>query len=105
MPTDVYKSRCYDDHADSANDHQHHKQFAIVAACLTELRLASASSTVVLDAHLIKETHAISTLHRQKQMPLEYTHFHIQYEPANHSLEQFMCVYVCLNISLKDIIG
>lgn len=60
LPADVYESRCDDDHADGADDHQNHKQLAIIAACLTGPGLATAGRTVVLDAHLMKRTHAIT---------------------------------------------
>lgn len=52
LPADVYESRRDDDHADRADDHQDHKQLAVVAAGLTRPRLTGAGGAVVLDAHL-----------------------------------------------------
>lgn len=63
LPADVYESRCDDDHTDRADYHQNYKQFAVVAVYLTGPRLATTGSTVVLDAHLITQTHTISSLH------------------------------------------
>lgn len=63
LPADVYESRCDDDHADRADDHQHHKQLAVVAACLTGPILAAAGRTVVLDAHLKEQTHTNTHKH------------------------------------------
>lgn len=60
LPADVNESRCDDDHADGADDHQNHKQLAVVAACLTGSRLAATGCAVVLDAGLMKQTHTIT---------------------------------------------
>lgn len=54
LPADVYESRCDDDHADGADDHQDHEQFAVVAAGLTGPQLAAVARTVALNAHLMK---------------------------------------------------
>lgn len=52
MPADVYETRRDDDGADSANNHQNHKEFAVVAALLTGREGAADSRTEVLDTNL-----------------------------------------------------
>lgn len=55
FPADVYKARCDDDGANRTNNHQNHKEFAVVAAFLTGREGATDGCAVVLDANLSRQ--------------------------------------------------
>lgn len=52
FPADVYEARGDDDGADGTNNHQNHKEFAVVAALLPGREGAADGCAVVLDANL-----------------------------------------------------
>lgn len=55
FPADVYEARCDDDGAYGTNNHQDHKEFAVVAAFLTGREGAADGCAVVLDANLRRQ--------------------------------------------------
>ena len=52
LPAVIEKAEHDDDHAEGADDHQHHKERPVVAAHLAGPGLAAAGGGVVLDANL-----------------------------------------------------
>lgn len=67
LPADVYETRRDDDGADRTNNHQNHKEFAVVAALLTGREGAADSRTEVLDTNLI--TKIINTRWQTDKQP------------------------------------
>lgn len=57
LPADVDEPRCNDDHAHWADDHQHDKQFAVIAACLAGPGVTRAHTGEVLNADLKCDFH------------------------------------------------
>lgn len=57
LPADVDEPRCNDDHAHWADDHQHDKQFAVIAACLAGPGVTRTHTGEVLNADLKCDFH------------------------------------------------
>lgn len=55
FPADVYEARCDNDGANRTNNHQNHKEFAVVTAFLTGREGAADGCAVVLDANLSRQ--------------------------------------------------